>query len=58
VGQPLGPVTDIAVTRIQLQRGLGLLGHPQLLLRMGYGHGRPAAGRRSVDEILTVSAVG
>ena len=57
VAQPLGPVTDVAATRAQLQRGLGLLGHPQLLLRMGYGHGRPATGRRSVDETLTVGAV-
>lgn len=53
--QPLGPVTDVLATRSQLQRGLGLLGHPQLLLRIGYGHGRPSTGRRPVEA--TVSAV-
>jgi hypothetical protein len=57
VSQPLGQVTDIASTRLQLQRGLGLLGDPQLLLRMGYGHGRPATGRRPVEETLIVGAV-
>jgi len=56
VAQPLGPVTDVAATRTQLQRGLGLLGHPQLLLRMGYGHGRPTTGRRSVEDTLMVGA--
>ena len=55
--QPLGQVTDVATTRHRLQRGLGLLGYPQLLLRMGYGHGRPATGRRPVEETLTVGAV-
>lgn len=57
VSQPLGPVTDVTATRTQLQRGLGLLGHPQLLLRMGYGHGRPSTGRRPVEDILVVGAV-
>ena len=45
--QPLGPVVDVPATRARLQRGLGLLGHPQLLLRIGYGHGAPTTGRRS-----------
>jgi len=54
VSQPLGPVTDVPSTRVQLQRSLGLLGHPQLMLRVGYGHGRPYSGRRSVDDLLTV----
>jgi nitroreductase len=55
--QPLGPVTDVLATRTRLQHELGLVGHPQLLLRAGYGHGRPRAGRRSVDEVLTVLAL-
>ncbi|HET6908386.1 MAG TPA: nitroreductase family protein [Mycobacteriales bacterium] len=54
VAQPLGQVTDLPATRLQLQRGLGLLGYPQLLLRMGYGHGWPATGRRSVEETLSL----
>ena len=54
--QPLGPVVDVPATRGRLQRGLGLLGHPQLLLRIGYGHGVPTTGRRDVDDLLTVKA--
>jgi hypothetical protein len=55
--QPLGQVTDIPATRVQLQRGLGLLGYPQLLLRVGHGHGRPTTGRRPVEETLVVPTV-
>jgi hypothetical protein len=56
VTQPLGPITDVPATRVRLQRQLGLLGHPQLLFRAGYGYGRPRAGRRSVDDLLTITA--
>jgi nitroreductase len=55
--QPLGQVTDVAATRHRLQRGLGLLGYPQLMLRMGFGHGRPATGRRPIEDTLVVGAV-
>jgi len=55
--QPLGPVVDVPATRARLQRDLGLLGHPQLLLRVGYGHGAPTSGRRDVDDLLTVDAL-
>jgi nitroreductase len=55
--QPLGQVTDIPATRIRLQRGLGLLGYPQLLLRIGHGHGRPSTGRRPVEDTLVVPTV-
>jgi len=54
--QPLGPVVDVPATRGRLQRALGLLGHPQLLLRIGYGHRAPSTGRRDVDDLLTVTA--
>lgn len=57
VAQPLGPVTDVPATRERLQRELGLLGRPQLLLRVGYGHGYPRAARRRLDDILTASHV-
>jgi hypothetical protein len=57
VSQPLGQVTDVPATRTQLQRTLGLLGHPQLLLRIGYGHGQPSSGRRPVTDILAVTSV-
>lgn len=55
--QPLGPVTDLPTSRLRLRRELGLLGHPQLLLRVGYGHRRPQTGRREVDEVLSVAPV-
>jgi hypothetical protein len=55
--QPLGPVVDVPATRGRLQRALGLLGHPQLLLRIGYGHGVPPTGRRDVDDLLKVTSV-
>jgi hypothetical protein len=54
VAQPLGPVTDVPATRVRLGRELGLVGHPQLVLRIGYGHRAPSTGRRSVDEVLAV----
>jgi hypothetical protein len=54
--QPLGPVVDVPATRIRLQRALGLLGHPQLMLRVGYGHGAPTTGRRDIEDLLTVSS--
>lgn len=57
VSQPLGPVTDLPATRAQLQRGLGLLGHPQLMLRMGYGHGSPTTNRRPVEDILVLGSL-
>ena len=58
VSQPLGPATDVPATRAQLQRSLGLLGHPQMLMRLGYVHGEPHAGRRPVDQTLTIERVG
>jgi hypothetical protein len=49
VTQPLGPATDFPAARARLRRELRLLGHPQFVLRMGYGTGRPWAGRRSAE---------
>lgn len=55
--QPLGPATDLPAARAQLQHGLGLLGHPQLMFRVGRGHGRPVTRRRPVAETLTIQPV-
>ena len=52
VGQPLGPVTDVPSTRQSLRRELGLLGHPQIVLRLGYGDIGHPVGRRDVDDVL------
>lgn len=41
--------------RVRRVAELGLVGHPQLLLRAGYpaGAGSPTTGRRSVEDVLT-----
>lgn len=54
--QPLGPVTDLVATRARLRRELGLVGHPQLVLRIGYPTGAvtaAATGRRPLEEALS-----
>lgn len=54
VSQPLGPVLDVPATRSRLRRDLGLVGQPQLLLRIGHGVGRPVTGRRSSTETFSI----
>jgi len=44
--QPLGQAIDLAAGRARMRRELDLVGHPQFLLRVGYGHGQPATHRR------------
>ena len=44
--QPLGQAIDLPHGRDRLRRDLGLLGHPQFVLRLGYGAGRPRTRRR------------
>jgi hypothetical protein len=56
VTQPLGPATDFPAARARLRRELSLLGHPQFILRVGYGSGRPWAGRRSTEMTLAAKA--
>lgn len=53
VSQPLGPVLDLPTTRAQLRRELGVVGHPQMLLRIGHGQHVPASLRRSIDKVFT-----
>ncbi len=54
---PMTQVTEVASARAMLADGLGLVGHPQIVLRMGYAHGHPTAPRRPVDEVLAGEAV-
>jgi hypothetical protein len=49
---PMTQALEVPSARLQLGRGTGTTGHPQMLLRMGYGTGRPTTHRRSVDEVL------
>lgn len=43
--QPLGPAVDLPAARTRLRHQLGLVGHPQFVVRMGYGRDRPRARR-------------
>jgi nitroreductase len=52
---PLTQALDWPATRARLRSRLSLVGHPQMLLRMGYPPESPAAtvsGRRPVGEVL------
>ena len=54
---PLTQALDLPVTRTQMRSRLSLVGHPQMLLRMGYpaSTGTPT-GRRPVADVLSWSA--
>jgi len=43
--QPLGPAIDLPEARAALRRELGLVGHAQFLLRVGFGTGEPRTRR-------------
>ncbi len=43
---------EISSMRVQLGRELGLPGHPQLLLRVGYGPNAAPTPRRDVSDVL------
>ena len=43
--QPLGQAIDLASGRARLRHEFHLVGHPQFLLRVGYGAGQPATRR-------------
>ncbi|HVT64187.1 MAG TPA: hypothetical protein VHD81_03475 [Mycobacteriales bacterium] len=55
VSQPLGPALDLPFARAQLRRELGLLGYPQMMLRIGHGRRAPVTGRREVEEVFTAA---
>jgi nitroreductase len=53
---PLTQALDWPATRTRLQSRLSLVGHPQMLLRMGYPPETPAgavSARRPVEDVLT-----
>lgn len=50
--QPLGQVTDLPSHRRQLALRLGLVGHPQLVLRLGYVEAHAATPRRAIDDVI------
>ena len=49
---PLGQVLDQPWARRRLAGELGVVGHPQMVLRLGHAAPGPASPRRPVDELL------
>jgi hypothetical protein len=52
---PMTQVVEVEPFRVRLRKELGLLGMPQVVLRVGYGHGRMTTRRRPVDDVLDVT---
>ena len=52
LAQPIGQVVDVPQTRWAVQRLLGTVGIPQMLLRLGSGDALPQTPRRAVDDVL------
>jgi hypothetical protein len=50
--QPLAQVTDLVGYRLGLRSTLGILGIPQLVLRMGYASNAVLTARRSVEDLI------
>jgi nitroreductase len=50
--QPLGQVVDRPTSRARLSAALGVVGHPQMVLRVGYARPGPDSPRRPLDEIV------
>lgn len=48
--QPLGQAIDLPGGRDRLRHELGLVGHPQFVLRLGYGSGRPMTRRSAAGS--------
>jgi nitroreductase len=54
--QPLTQLIEVPVLRERARAVLGVLGYPQLLLRVGYADPLPRTRRRLVDEVLDLDA--
>ena len=50
---PLGQVLDQPWARRRLAGELGVVGHPQMVLRLGYAEPGPETPRRPIDELLS-----
>jgi hypothetical protein len=48
----LNQVVDLPGYRLRLRQELRLVGFPQMVLRLGYGHAWPVTPRRPVDEVI------
>lgn len=54
--QPLTQVLEVPVLRARMRHALGVVGHPQMLLRLGYGHTGPTSRRRAPEATVTLVA--
>lgn len=52
--QPLTQVLEVPVLRARMRHVLGGVGHPQMLLRLGYGSAGPTTRRRPPEQTVTV----
>jgi hypothetical protein len=52
--QPIGQVIDVPAARQGLAEALGVLGRPQMLLRLGRGTSVRRTRRRLIDDVLTL----
>jgi hypothetical protein len=50
--QPLGQVVDREWSRARLGAALGVVGHPQMVLRVGYAKPGPESPRRPLEQIV------
>jgi hypothetical protein len=53
LAQPFGQVIDLPASRAGLAHALGIVGVPQMLLRLGHGTSHPVTPRRPVADVLT-----
>jgi hypothetical protein len=52
---PLTQALEIPATRAGLASELGVIGHPQMLLRLGYGESGAPTPRRPIDDVMSSS---
>ena len=50
--QPLTQVLEVPVLRARMRHVLGGVAHPQMLLRLGYGHAGPTSRRRPPEDTV------
>lgn len=58
VASILSQVVEVGTARDQLQRELRLVGHPQVLLRVGSAEPTPASPRRPAADVITTEITG
>ena len=47
-------VLEVPVLRARMRHVLGVVGHPQMLLRVGHGRSAPVSRRRPVEQVVTI----